>query len=186
MKYLIIYVHPDTESHARYTLQEVESRLKELERDYEIIDLYKINYDPILSAKELKEKGYTPDIVKKHRKKIDESDILVFIYPVWWNSMPAILKGWIDRTLSAGYAFKYVNRIPVGLLKGKKAIIFATTGANRFLSCMFQGLRWDKIMRKDTLGFCGIKTKSYHIGNAYKLTEKSKEKIKRNIKKAFR
>lgn len=186
MKYLILYVHPDTESHARYTLQEVESRLKELERDYEIIDLYKIHYDPILSAKELKEKRYAPDIVKKHRKKIDESNILVFIYPVWWNSMPAILKGWFDRTLSAGYAFKYVNRKPVGLLKGKKAIIFATTGANRFLSYMFQGLRWDKIMRTDILGFCGIKAKTYHIGNAYKLKDSTKKRIKRNVKKALK
>lgn len=186
MKYLIIYAHPDTGSHARFTLHEVESRLKELDKEYEIIDLYKINYDPLLSARELTERGYVDKIVAEHRKKVDDSNMLIFIYPVWWNSMPAILKGWLDRTLSSGYAFKYVNGIPVGLLKGKRAIIFATTGANRFLSCIFQGLRWKKIMARDTLGFCGIKTKSYHIGNAYKLTEKSKEKIKRNIKKAFR
>ncbi|MEM4637397.1 MAG: NAD(P)H-dependent oxidoreductase [Candidatus Woesearchaeota archaeon] len=186
MKYLIIYAHPDTESHAKFTLEEIESRLKELKRDYEIIDLYKINYDPVLSIREITEKGYAPEIVLEHRKKIDNADILVFIYPVWWNSMPAILKGWLDRTLSAGYAFKYINRIPKGLLNNKRAIIFATTGANRFLSCMFQGLRWKKIMAKDTLGFCGIKTKTYHLGNAYKLTEKNKKKIINNIKKAFK
>lgn len=186
MKTLIIYAHPDTESHARITLQEVESRLKELERDYEMIDLYKINYDPLLSAKELTEKGYCSDIVKEHREKIDESDLLVFIYPVWWNTMPAILKGWFDKTFSSGYAFKYVNGMPKGLLKGKRAIIFATTGAKRFLSCIFQGLRWDKVLRKDTLRFCGIKGKTYHIGDAYRLTDSNKEKIKRNVKKAIK
>lgn len=185
MKYLIIYAHPNTESHARITLQEVESRLKELNKEYEVIDLYKIKYDPILSEKEITQKGYAPEIVLKHRKRINESDVLIFIYPVWWNSMPAILKGWIDKTFSAGYGFKYVNGIPRGLLKGKKAIIFATTGAKKILSCIFQGYRWKKIMARDTLGFCGIKAKAYHVGNAARLTDKNKELIKKNVKKAF-
>lgn len=185
MKYLIIYAHPDIESHSRFTLQEVESRLKELNKEYEIIDLYKINYDPLLSSKELTE-NYSTDVVLEHRKKINESHIIIFIYPVWWNSMPAILKGWLDKTLSPGYAYKYVNGIPIGLLKNKKAIIFATTGAKKILSCIFQGYRWKKIMAKDTLGFCGIKTKVYHVGKAYKLTESNKEKIKKNIRKAIK
>jgi NAD(P)H dehydrogenase (quinone) len=140
----------------------------------------------MLSARELTEKGYVPEIVFEHRKKIDESDVLVFIYPVWWNSMPAILKGWLDKTLSAGYAFKYVNGIPRGLLKGKKAIIFATTGAKKILSFIFQGYRWKKIMARDTLGFCGIKTKTYHIGDAYRLNDSNKEKIKKNVRKAIK
>lgn len=186
MKYLIIYAHPDNESHAKFTLQEVKSRLEELNREYEVIDLYKIKYDPSLSSEELTNKGYAPDFVLEHRKKIDESDFLVFIYPVWWNSMPGILKGWIDRTLSGGYAFKYVNKIPVGLLKGKRAIIFATTGANKILSCIFQGYRWKKIMARDILRFCGIKSKTYHVDNAYRLNDKNKEKIRKNVRKAFK
>jgi NAD(P)H dehydrogenase (quinone) len=185
MKHLIIYAHPDMESHAKFTLQEVESRLKEQGKEYEVLDLYKINYNPILSAREMTEKGYVDKIVAEHKKKIDNSQMLIFIYPVWWNSMPAILKGWLDRTLASGYAFKHVNGIPVGLLKGKKAIIFATTGAKKFLSCIFQGLRWKKILAYDTLGFCGIKAKTYHIGDAYRLTDSNKEQIKKNVKKAF-
>lgn len=185
MKYLIIYAHPDIESHAKYTLEEIKLKLNELKREYEIIDLYKINYDPILSKKELTEKDYIPKIVYDHRKKIKNSDVLIFIYPIWWNSMPAILKGWIDRTFSSGFAFKYENGLPKGLLNNKKAIIFATTGASKITSYLFQGLRWKKIMVKDILGFCGIKTKTYYVGNANKLTEYNKRKIKYNVKKAI-
>jgi NAD(P)H dehydrogenase (quinone) len=117
MKYLIIYAHPDTESHGKLTLQEVESRLKELNKEYEVINLYKIDYDPRLSARELTEKGYAPDIVTEHREKINNSETIIFIYPIWWNSMPGILKGWFDRTFSSGYAFKYVNDL-LPALKG--------------------------------------------------------------------
>ena len=56
----------------------------------------------------------------KHEKKT---------YLNWWNSTPAILKGFIDRVFVAGFAFKYEGKIPKGLLTGKKAAVIMSTGA---------------------------------------------------------
>ena len=64
-----------------------------------------------------------------NRKEIKWADLITFIYPIWWASMPAILKGYIDRVFANGFAYKYENNIPIGLLEGKKALIFNTTGS---------------------------------------------------------
>jgi NAD(P)H dehydrogenase (quinone) len=187
VKTLIVYAHPDHESHAKHTLEVVESKLKEQKEDYEVLDLYHIKFDPILSKEEMydrKEKGPEHDVVKM-QKKITDSDHLIFIYPIWWNGMPAILKGFVDRVFSSGYAFKYVNGMPQGLLKGKKATVFVSTGAKKWITCLFLGDRFKKNAIKDIFGFCGIKTKVYHVDEAYALNDTQKEKIQKNVKKAL-
>ena len=187
MKYLILYAHPETESHARYTLHEVENRLKDLDKKYAVLDLYKMKFNPVLGADEMlnRDPEKTDKQIKEIQKKITDSDMLIFIYPVWWNGMPAMMKGFIDRVFSSGFAFKYVGKMPKPLLKGKKAIVFTTTGTSKLLSCLFLGNRWKTVIARDNLGFCGIKTKVYHVGNAYRLTEGNKEKIRKNVEKAL-
>ncbi|MCK8638773.1 NAD(P)H-dependent oxidoreductase [Fructobacillus fructosus] len=62
----------------------------------------------------------------KYRDVVKKADFLIFIYPIWWSSMPAILKGLIDRVFVQGYAYRYNGVIPVALLKNKKAWIITT------------------------------------------------------------
>jgi NAD(P)H dehydrogenase (quinone) len=188
MKTLIIYAHPDHESHAKHTLELVEKKLKEKNINYELVDLYKEKFNPVLPEDEIY--GAKAKVPKKEiahlRSKIDESNHLIFIYPVWWSGMPAILKGFIDRVFSGGYAFKYSDKgIPIGLLKGKKATVFATTGANKFTTWLFLGNRFKKNIAKDILEFCGIKTEVYHTDTARVLDDKQKEKIRKNVENAL-
>jgi NAD(P)H dehydrogenase (quinone) len=101
--------------------------------------------------------------------------------------MPAILKGFIDRVFSSGYAFKYSSGgMPQGLLKGKKASVFVSTGSKKWITCLFLGDRFKKNAVKDIFGFCGIKTKVYHVDTAYALNDAQKEKIRKNVDKALR
>jgi NAD(P)H dehydrogenase (quinone) len=184
MKTLIIYAHPDNDSHSKITLQLVKEKLESKKEKYEILDLYAMNFNPVLSKEEIYSKTIMPDVTLI-RQKIDESNHLIFIYPIWWNTMPAILKGFIDRVFSAGYAFQYYNGIPKGLLVGKNATIFVSTGSNKLITFLFLGNRFKKAMVKDILGFCGIKTKVYHIGEALVLNEVQKTRIKNNVNKAL-
>jgi NAD(P)H dehydrogenase (quinone) len=187
MKTLVIYAHPDHESHAQITLKLVEEKLKSKKETYEVLDLYKIKFNPVLSSADLyesKTKGPAKDVVKM-QQKITNSDHLIVIYPIWWNGMPAILKGFIDRVFSSGYAFKYVGVMPQGLLKGKKATVFVSTGSKKLITCLFLGNRFKKNAIIDIFGFCGIKTKVYHVDKAYELNDKQKEKIRKNIDKAL-
>lgn len=188
MKTLIIYAHPDHESHAKTTLAAVEEKLKAKNSEYEILDLYKINFNPVLSYDELyeyKTKGTSIDI-KNIQEKITGASQLILIYPIWWNGMPAMMKGFIDRVFNSGYAFKYVNNMPVGLLKGKNAIVFVSTGAPKLFTWIGLGNRFKKNATHDILGFCGIKTRIYHTDAAFELNDKQKEKIKNNVNNAMK
>jgi NAD(P)H dehydrogenase (quinone) len=211
MKTLIVYAHPDYESHNSLILKEVEDALKSKNSDYELIDLYKINYNPVLSKSELTgpPAGRNTDETKIFQTAVTNSDRLIFIYPVWWNTMPAILKGFFDRVFTSGFAFRYkpvlpksmqgfLSKIfplaygfrfdygmPIGLLKGKKAIVFLTTGSPKGFAHIFNGSRFKKIIQKDTLGFFGIKSKVYQIGDAKVLDDYNRKKIHKAVKKAL-
>jgi NAD(P)H dehydrogenase (quinone) len=188
MKYLIVYAHPSAQSHAANTLQEFTKKLSETGHYFEVLDLYKMKFNPLLEADELynKDDKRIDPRIKQLQDKVSAADTLVFIFPVWWNGTPAIMKGFFDRVFSAGFAFKYVGGIPHGLLKGKRAIIFATTGANKLLSSFFMGGRWRTVIEKDILGFCGIKAKTYHIGGVRAMTQNDLIKIRSNVNHALR
>ncbi|MGV8150629.1 MAG: NAD(P)H-dependent oxidoreductase [Candidatus Woesearchaeota archaeon] len=209
MKILVIYAHPDSQGHCSRILSEVKMHLDEKGLDYEVLDLYAMKYDPILTEKEIygaKVKELS-DINKVMQEKITKSDKLIFIYPVWWNSMPAILKGFFDRVFTSGFAFKYKPVIPsklraylllryafvtkfdygmpIPLLRGKKAIVFLTTGSPK-IAFFINGNRFKTAIRRDILGFFGIKTKIYHIDNCRVLNEYQKNKIVKTVAKGMR
>jgi NAD(P)H dehydrogenase (quinone) len=187
MKTLIVYAHPDHESHAKATLERVKDKLQEKNIEYEVLDLYHMKFDPVLSRSDLydsKEKGVSHDVAEL-QKKITHSNHLIFIYPIWWNGMPAILKGFLDRVFTPGFAYKFVNKIPQGLLKDKKVTVFTTTGSSKFMTQIFLGNRFVKNATRDIFGFCGMKAKVYHVDKAYELNDTQREKIRKNVEKAL-
>ena len=97
--------------------------------------------------------------------------------------MPAILKGFIDKVFVARYAFKYVNGRPVGLLKGKTATIFVTSGGPKAFYTFFRAPK--RVMQFGILKFCGISSKYIQIGGCMKLDAKNKAKIRKTVAKAF-
>lgn len=134
-KYLIIFAHPKRDSHSGYMLEQVEKRLKAASQDFETLDLYQMNYDPILKKEELygdnERKVATETLIIQD--KIRGAKRLIFIYPTWWQAPPAILKGFIDRVFTSKFAFVYKQGMPIGLLGGKKAAVFTTTGSPRLI-----------------------------------------------------
>lgn len=175
-KILIIYTHPDTEGYNKEILKNTQKILKQKKVDYKLLDLYKINYNPILNKEELSVKGGSPlKDTLKIQKEIKERE-LIFIYPIWWGTMPAILKGFIDRVFSAGFAYKYVNGIPRGLLKGKKAIILTTSGAPKIYNLLTFN-RATKGLKNNVLKFCSISSKAHIFPKALNI-KKDREKVK--------
>jgi NAD(P)H dehydrogenase (quinone) len=182
MKPLIIFANPNRQGHCSIILKEVQKKFKK----HELLDLYKIKYDPVLKNEEYSADGIKviSKQIKEIQKKIKRASLLIFIYPNWWGSMPAILQGFFDRVLTRGFAYKFVGNFPVGLLKRKKAIVFTTSGSPNLI-LKLKGNRAKKLIKKDILGFCGIKTKVYGIGSCKKLTERKEKKISKIVKKAF-
>jgi NAD(P)H dehydrogenase (quinone) len=130
--YLIVYAHPDSESFNHAMLETVKDTLEKKNRPPQIIDLYAIHYDPVLSYEELK--GKVKDQVKQHQRMIQESSTLIFIFPVWWFRAPAIMEGFFDKTFTAGFAYHYkklfgVYGLPIRHFTDKKVIMLITHGA---------------------------------------------------------
>ena len=188
MKTLIIYAHPDTGGHCAAILDEVTEELKKRKQDFELLDLYKMKYDPILHENEHYTRG-NQDVSKQNKdiqKKISGSKHLIFIYPVWWGSMPAILKGFFDRVFVSGYAFRYKGLKLNQLLRGRKAAVFITKGAPLALAYLVQGNRPQDLIKKDILGFCGIRAKVLQLGNATRWSESKRPKIRKLVDKGLR
>ena len=119
------------------------------------VDLYKENFNPVFA-------GEKPDeTVLDHRKRIEDSDTIVLVAPIWNFRMPAILEGWIDKVLAPPWAFTFKKLFgnygyPVGNLKGKKAIVFCTYGSPQFAIRTFFLNMPTKRLRRGVFNICGI------------------------------
>jgi NAD(P)H dehydrogenase (quinone) len=133
MKTLIIFAHPNAESFNRAVLNSFINGLKSKGVSYDLVDLYAINFEPRLSSQDLAlfQQGKVSPDIQAQQAKVAWADCLVFIFPVWWSAPPAILKGWVDRVFSLRFAYDFTDKGPVGLLKGKNALLITTTGGDR-------------------------------------------------------
>ena len=133
--YLIIYAHPDSKSFNHAMLEQVKSTLERKNISYKVIDLYSINYNPVLSLEELK--GGNSEQTIEFQKQIKESTNIIFIFPVWWFRAPAMLEGFCDKVFTAGFAYHYkhlfgVYGMPVRHLIDKRVTALITHGAPAF------------------------------------------------------
>ncbi len=131
MKYLILYAHPNPKSFNHAILETVQAELQRAGKDVSVRDLYALNFNPVLSANDLAGmmQGQLQPEVKAEQEFVGAADLIVVIYPLWWSGMPAILKGYIDRVFTEGFAYSIVGPDLNGLLLGKKVLLITTTGA---------------------------------------------------------
>ena len=127
--FLIIYAHPDEKSFNYAVLEQVKSALEKRNLIYKVIDLYKINYNPVLSLEELK--GKNSEQTTAFQKMIKESTNIIFIFPVWWFRSPAILEGFCDKVFTSGFAYHYkhlfgVYGMPIRHLTDKRVTALIT------------------------------------------------------------
>lgn len=192
MEYVIIYGHPTKQGHNGAFLEAVTKSLDERKADYKVIDLYKENFDPRLSKEELYTQGgkKISTQIKSYQKLVDDTTKLIFIYPVWWAGAPSIVKGFFDKLLTPrfGYYFKplaFNQGYPVALFKDKRALVFLTSTSQKVLYSFFSGRRAHKQIKKDLLGFVGIKSKVYHLDMCLKLDDWQRGRINKYVKKGL-
>lgn len=159
MKVLIIYAHPDKDSLNHAILEQVLKGLRQAKHEYTLIDLYQENFNPILVFNQdsrRRDLHENPEM-EPYRKLVSEADHLIFIYPIWWYGLPAILKGFIDRVFVSGFAYTYKGALPKGLLKNKSAWVIYTIDSPRWYVSLFRlNAEWI-VMKRAVLQFCGIK-----------------------------
>ena len=124
MKAFIVYCHPSDDSFTRNMRDAFIKGITDSGNEYVLSDLYKMDFkSDITEAEYLRDAYYknTPEVasdVLAEHKKINSSDVIVFIYPVFWTEAPAKLVGWFDRVWSYGFAYgdKKMKLLDKGLI----------------------------------------------------------------------
>ncbi|MEU3556709.1 NAD(P)H-dependent oxidoreductase [Streptomyces fragilis] len=108
MHALLVTANPDPQSLTHHVLQKLEAALHPM--SVEVADLFQEGFNPTFTPADRRayqEGGDLPaDIVGEHRR-LERATDLVLVFPVYWWSMPALLKGWMDRVFVNGWAFEY-------------------------------------------------------------------------------
>ena len=110
-KVFIVYCHPSEDSFTRHVRDSFVKGIVDSGNEYILSDLYKMDFKADMTEQEyVRDANYrnTPDVaedVRAEQEKINSSDAIVFIYPVFWTEAPAKLVGWFDRVWSYGFAY---------------------------------------------------------------------------------
>jgi NAD(P)H dehydrogenase (quinone) len=134
MKHAVILAHPDARSLNAGIARAYASAVRELGHTVVVRDLYRMGFDPCLKAGEIPGPGepkFGADVVAE-RAKLAKADVLAFVYPLWFNAPPAILKGYVDRNFGMGFGFKAGFGGTEPALGDKRLISFTTSGAPDF------------------------------------------------------
>lgn len=160
MKIQIIYCHPSKKSYTFEILNQLKLNLEKEELEYEISDLYLMNFKTDITEDEYEREGFAnidlpiPDDVKEEHSKIEKADCLIFLYPVWWSDCPSKLKGWFDRVYSVGYAYGHKDLNQINKMKILKyGLAICTAGhPNEFLKEIGIAESMRNVMIDDRLG----------------------------------
>ena len=146
MKILIVYAHPEPRSFNGSMLEAAVATLQSAGHDVQVSDLYAMNFNPVpgrhdfLTAQSedrfsyeeeqshAHEKGGFASDIRVEQEKLMWADFVLFQFPLWWFSMPAILKGWVDRVFAYGFAYGGGRWYDQGVFAGKRAMLAVTSG----------------------------------------------------------
>lgn len=174
----VIFSHPWDGSFNRVILDQVMKKLDETKEKYTVIDLNKDGFNPVMTEKELSlySQGKSTDpLVLKYQEILKNTDELILIFPIWWMSLPAILKGFFDKVMLRGFAYESGKYGIKGLLPIKSAKMITTAEAPKILLNI---MGFGMTMRKANLGGVGIKnTKWIH----YSLRAKGKDEDRKKF-----
>lgn len=146
MNILIVDAHPEPRSFNGALTQTAVKTLTELGHGVQVSDLYSMEWNATLRADDFPDRAdaqyfeaskeqehahanaTVSSEVAREQAKVAKADFVIFQFPMWWFSMPAMLKGWVDRVLSRGFAYSSGRKYDTGHLKGKRAMLSLTTG----------------------------------------------------------
>lgn len=146
MNVLIVYAHHEPSSFTAAMKNQTSAVLASQGHQVEISDLYGLGFNPLAQKWDfvttsgghfnymLEQKhaarldnAFSPDIVAEIQK-VESADMLLIVTPIWWLSVPAILKGWFDRVLAMGVAWDGGQFYEKGLMRSKQAMVIAAAG----------------------------------------------------------
>lgn len=166
---LIVTAHPIETSLSHTLTQRIAGKLQEQGTQVEIADLHAEGFSPAMIRADLDlyhgDASAFPDDVLREQKRVERADMLIFVFPFYWWSVPALLKGWFDRVLTVNWAYKVgeEGRI-VGNLRDVPVRLVATAGSDiaGFDKHGYSAAIQSQIV-EGVFGFCGLKNVTLDI-----------------------
>jgi putative NADPH-quinone reductase len=176
MKVLVIKAHPKDESFCHALADAYVKGAKKAGHEVNVLNLNTLDLEPFLKYEHVDKLRLPAELVNV-QQSIAGADSLVFAYPTWWATPPALLKLFIEVILLSGFAFKYHESkgLAIGwdkLLKGKMARLIATMDGPPVYYRFYLGDPGFKMMN-DILRFCGIKPVRRSYFGSVKLSSQS-------------
>lgn len=143
----IVHTHPEPTSYNGALTNAAQGALLGAGHTVTVRDLYQSNFDPAEGAEHYANRadvgsfaalneqrhawnnGDLPKAVSAEIRDLERADLVIFQFPLWWHSPPAIVKGWMDRVFVSGGLYTSEMRYDTGYFKGKRALVSVTTGA---------------------------------------------------------
>jgi NAD(P)H dehydrogenase (quinone) len=188
MNVLIVYAHMEPPSFNGALLDVARTTFEAGGHDVRVSDLYAMNFNPVPSAADFKDyesgsrldyyaqqkqafdAGSLADDISQEIEKVRWCDLMILQFPLYWFSMPAILKGWVDRVFVPGFAFGGGAWYDKGGLLGKRAMISTTMAAfpQMMAADGINGLLEVNLwpIQNGILAFCGFEVLPPFISNA--------------------
>jgi NAD(P)H dehydrogenase (quinone) len=165
VKVLVIYSHPLEGSFVSACRDRLLAGLAASGHDVRLRDLYAEGFQPELSAEE-RTLQHSPPTTKpgiaQHANDLQWCDTLVLVYPTWWSSQPAMLKGWIDRVWVEGVAYDLpegANRIRPRLNNVRRIVAVTTHGSPKWINVV-QGEPGKRIVTRSIRLLCNRRTRT--------------------------
>lgn len=162
MDCLIIYCHPYDESFNHAIFENIKENLGRKNKSYKVIDLYKDSFVPYYDLEEMRlfHTGQTHDpLVKRYLSWLKETSEVIFITPFWWNGIPGMLKGFIDKVMKEGEGLSHTvtkTGIHGELTNVKHTYVFTTSTSPTFYLKLFLGNGIKRIFINKTLKQLGM------------------------------
>lgn len=146
MNVFIVYAHPEPTSFCAALKDTAVATLARRGHEVVVSDLYAEGFNPVAGRHDFlspydprrfhyqneqlhaaRGGGFSPEL-RREQERLLRCDLLMFVFPLWWSNMPAILKGWVDRVLAFGVVYLDGLRFEKGMLRGKLGLACVTTG----------------------------------------------------------
>ncbi|MGM0581674.1 MAG: NAD(P)H-dependent oxidoreductase [Bacteroidota bacterium] len=184
-KILLINGHPDKESFNFGLSEAYKKGAEKSGAELREIKIRELDFNPNLQFGYRKRTELEPDLLEA-QENLKWADHIVWVYPVWWGSVPAIMKGFLDRVLLPGFAFKKKEDSLWWdkYLKGKTSRLICTMDQPTWYYSLYYGAPSHKMMKKLTMQFVGVKSvKITAIGPIRLSSDKFREKWLKKVER---
>lgn len=193
MRVAIIFNHPYEGSYCNAILETVSKGLRKANHEIDLIHLDNDQFNPVMTSSDLKafrDKSPVDPKVLEYKEKLEKADHLIFIFPIWWELMPAMTKGFIDKVIFPGVAYDYTNkentRMKPLFNKIKGVTVITTMNTPKLLYRLFFGNAIKKALILGTFWKIGYKNRKWiSFNNVKKVSQEKRIKWLEGLETRF-